>query len=139
MILSLLGDSTSLAGLKKQLSVSIPLEQHQKKMKERDEAHALSEADLQAEVTRLWEAEKQRLGEIETLRKNGDELRLLLAEAVHAHDETAKAARERELAQDQLVRNLVTEAEHVNELILGKWASLFICFDYSFFFLTLPA
>ena len=138
-VLCLLGDSTSLAGLKKQLSVSIPLKEHQKKMKERDEAHALSEAGLQAEVVRLREAEKQRLSEIETLRKNGDELRLLLSEAVYARDEAAKAAQEHELAQEQLTHGLVAEAERVNGLILGKWSSLFICFNCGFFFLTLPA
>ena len=118
--MSLLGDSTSLAGLKKQLSISIPLEEHQKKMKERDEAHALSEADLQAGVVRLREAEKRWLGENEALRKNGDELKLLLTEAVRARDEAAKEAREHELTQDQIARNLVAEVERVNKLILGE-------------------
>ena len=131
-----LGDSASLAGLKKQLSVSVPLEVYEKKLKERDEAHALLEADLQSEVARLREAEEQRLSEIETLRKNGEDLRLQLAEAVNAHDETAKAAREHELAQEQLMRSLVAEVEHVNELILGEWTSLFPCFNHGFFFLT---
>ena len=107
-------------------------------MRERNEAHALSEADLQAEVVRLQEAEKQRLSEIKTLRKNGEDLRLLLAEAVNARDEAAKAAQERELAQAQLTRGLVAEVEHVNELSLGKWTSLFLCFDCGLFFLTLP-
>ena len=124
--------------MRKQLSVSVPLEVHEKKMKERDEAHALSEADLKSEVVRLREVEKQRLSEIETLRKNGEDLRLQLAEAVNAHDETTKAARERELAQEQLTRSLVAEVESMNELILGKRTSLFLCFNCGFFFLTLP-
>ena len=112
---------------------------YEKKLKERDEAHALSVADLQSEVARLREAEKQKLSEVETLRKNGEDLRLKLAEAVNAHDETAKATKERELAQEQLVGSLVAEVEHVNELILGKWPPLFLCFNCGFFFLTLPA
>ena len=125
--------------MKKQLSVSIPLEVHEKKMKERDEAHALSEADLKAEVVRLREVDKQRLSKIESLRKNGEDLRLQLAEAVNAHDETAKAAREHEFTQEQLARSLVAEVEQVNELILGKWPPLFLCLNCGFFFLTLPA
>ena len=67
MILFSLGDSASLAGLKKQLSVSVPLDVYKKKLKERDEAHVLSEADLRSEVARLREAKKQRLSKIETL------------------------------------------------------------------------
>ena len=135
----LLGDSASLAGLKKQLSVSVPLDVYEKKLKERDEAHALSVADLQSEVARLREAEKQKLSKIETLRKNGEDLRLKLAEAVNAHDETTKVAKEHELVQKQLVSSLVADVEHVNELILGEWPLLFLCLSCGFFFLTLPA
>ena len=142
----MLGDSTSLAGLKKQLSDSVPLNMLEKKLKERDEAHAkvseerhLETVRLAEEVERLRKAEKQRMSEVETLRKNGEDLRLKLAEAVAAHDETAKAAKERELAHEQLVSGLVAEVEHVNELILGKWPPLFLCLNCGFFFLTLPA
>ena len=115
-----LGDSTSLAGLKKQLSVAVPLSVLNEKLKEKDAAHALSVVDLQSvanaseerrlevdrlavEVKRLQEAEKQRLSEVETLRKNGEDLRLKLKEAVNAHDETAKEAKEREQEHEQLV------------------------------------
>ena len=58
---------------------------------------------------------------------------------MRARDETAKAAREREITQDQISCNLVAEVERVNERILGEWTSLFICFNYGLFFLTLPA
>ena len=75
---------------------------------------------LAEENKRLREAEKQRLSEVETLRMNGEDLRLKLKEAVDAHDETVKAAKERELEHEQLVSGLVSEAEHVNEIILGK-------------------
>ena len=73
---------------------------YEKKLKERDEAHALLVADLLSEVARLWEAEKQKLSKVETLRKNGEDLRLKLSEAVNAHDETAKVAKESELAHE---------------------------------------
>ena len=46
--LVLLGDSASLAGLKKQLSVSVPLSVLNEKLKEKDAAHALSVVDLQS-------------------------------------------------------------------------------------------
>ena len=112
----MLGDSTSLAGLKKQLSVSVPLTVLNEKLKEKDAAHALSMVDLQSaanvfeerrlevdrlteEVKRLQEAEKQRLSEVETLQKNGVDLRLKPREAVDAHDETAKAAKGREIGR----------------------------------------
>ena len=43
-----------------------------------------------------------------------------MKEAVDAHDETAKAAKAREFDHEQLVSGLVSEAERVNEIILGK-------------------
>ena len=132
-----LGDSNSLAGLKKQLSVSVPLTVLEEKLKAKDAAHALSVADLQSaanaseerrlenvrlaeENKRLREAEKQRQSEVETLRMNGEDLKLKLKEAVDAHDETVKAAKAREFEHAQLVSGLVSEAERVNEIILGK-------------------
>ena len=51
---------------------------------------------------------------------NGEDLKLKLKEAVDAHDETVKAARAHELEHTQLVSGLVSEAERVNEIILGK-------------------
>ena len=135
--LVLLGDPTSFAGLRKQLSVSVPLTVLDEKLKAKNAAHALSVADLQsaADVTkerrlenarlaeenrRLREAEKQRQSEVETLRKNGEDLKLKLKEAVDAHDETVKAAKAREFEHEQLVSGLVSEAERVNVIILGK-------------------
>ena len=135
------GDSTSLAGLKKQLSVSVPLTVLDEKLKEKDAAHALSVVDLQSaakvyeecrlenarlveEVKRLREAEEQRQSEVETLRMNREDLKLKLKEAVDAHDETVKA-KGRELEHKQLVSSLVSEAERVNEIILGKNMSPF--------------
>ena len=107
------------------------------KLKERDAAHALSVADLQLvansseerrlenvrlaeENKRLREAEKQMQSEVETLRMNGEDLKLKLKEAVDAHDETVKAAKACKLEHEQLVSGLVSEAERVNEIILGK-------------------
>ena len=74
------------------------------KLKQKDAAHALAVAEIQSavgvseerrlevirlreEVKRLKEAEKQRLDEVETLRKNGEDLKLKLKEAVDAHDQ----------------------------------------------------
>ena len=53
--------------------------------------------------------------EIEALRMNEEDLQLKLKEAVDAHDQTALASRE----QERLMSSLVSEAEHVNELVLG--------------------
>ena len=83
------------------------------------EEHRLEVVRLEEEVKKLREAEKQRLDEVESLRKNGEDLRLKLKEAVETHDETTKAAKERELEHEQLVRSLVSEAERVNKIILG--------------------
>ena len=108
-----LGDPTSLAGLKKQLSVSVPLIVLDEKLKAKDAAHALSVADLQSaaeaseerrlenvrlaeENKRLREAEEQRQSEVETLQTNGEDLKLKLKEAVEARDGTVKAAKPRE-------------------------------------------
>ena len=140
-----LGDSTSLAGLKKQLSVSVPLTVLDEKLKEKDAAHALSVADLQSaakaseerrlenvrlaeENKRPREAEKQRQSEVETLQMNGEDLKLKLMEAVDAHDETIKVAKAREVEHEQLVSGLVSEAECVNEIILGKNVSSLFSF-----------
>ena len=134
---SCLGDPNSLAGLKKQLSASVPLTVLDKKLKEKDAAHALSVVDLWSaaeaseerrlenvrlteENKRLREAEEQRQSEVETLRMNGEDLKLKLKEAVDAHDETVKAAKARELEHEQLVGGLVSEVERINEIILGK-------------------
>ena len=123
--------------MKKQLSVSVPLTVLEEKLKAKDAAHALFVADLQSaadvseerrlenarlaeENKRLREAEKQRQSEVETLRMNGEDLKLKLKEAVDAHDETVKAAKAHELEHEQLVSGLVSEAERVNEIILGK-------------------
>ena len=67
----------------------------------------------------MQEAEKRRLGEVETLRKNGDDLRRQLKESVDANDLIAWTAKERELEHEQLVGGLIAEVERVNELILG--------------------
>ena len=98
--------------------------------KEKDAAHALSVVDLKsaAEVSEERRLEVARLGkEVDTLRMNGEDLRLKLKEAVNAHDETVKAAKERELEHEQLVSSLVSEAERVNRIILGKISSFFLC------------
>ena len=129
--------------MEKQLLASIPISAYNAKLKDKDATHAQVVADLQAaekvseerrleaarlseEVKKLREAEKQRMTEVESLRKNGDELRRQLKEAVDAHDETVKAAKERELDHDQLVRSLVSEAESVNGIILGT-CCLLLC------------
>ena len=123
--------------MKKQLSVSVPLTVLEEKLKAKDAAHALFVADLQSaadvseerrlenarlaeENERLREAEKRRQSEIETLRMNGEDPKLKLKEAVDAHDETVKAAKAHELEREQLVSGLVSEAERVNAIILGK-------------------
>ena len=127
--------------MKKQLSVSVPLTVLEEKLKAKDAAHALFVADLQSaadvfeerrlenarlteENERLREAEKRRQSEIETLRMNGEDPKLKLKEAVDAHYETVKAAKAHELEHAQLVSGLVSEAERVNEIILGKNVSL---------------
>ena len=91
-----------------------------KKQLAASEERRLENVRLAEENKRLREAEKQRLSEVENLRLNGEELRLKLKEAVDAHDETAKAAEARELEHERLVSSLVSEAERVNEIILGK-------------------
>ena len=70
-------------------------------------------------MKKLREAEKKRMAEVESLQENGDDLRRQLKEAMDAHDETAKAAKKRELEHEQLVAGFIAEIEHVNELILG--------------------
>ena len=75
-------------------------------------------------MKRLQEMEEQRRNEVETLRMNGEDLRLKLKEAMNAHDETAKAAKGRELEHEQLVGSLVSEAERINEIIRGKTSPL---------------
>ena len=129
--------------MKKQLSVSIPLTVLNEKLKEKDAAHALSVVDLQTaakvseerrlevvrlaeEVKRLQETEKQRLNEVETLRKNREDLRHKLKEAVDAHDQTVQEDKKYRLEHEQLVRGLVSEAERVNEAILSTGHFLFL-------------
>ena len=129
----------------------VPLIVLKDKLKEKDAAHALAVADFQAvakvseerrreavrlaeEVKQLQEAEEWRLGEVETLRKNGEDLRRKLKEAVDAHDQTVQVTKERELEQEQLVRGLVSEAERVNGLILGTGHPPL---DLSFFYVPL--
>ena len=118
------------------MSASVPISAYNAKLKEKDAALAQVVAELQAaekvsekrrleaaqlseEVKKLREAEERRTTEVESLRKNGDELRRQLKEAVDAHDETVKAAKERELDHEQLVHSLVSKAESVNEIIVG--------------------
>ena len=84
------------------------------------EERRLENARLAEENKRLREAEKQRQSEFETLQMNGEDLKLKLKEAVDAHDETVKAAKAHELEHEQLVSGLVSEAERINEIILGK-------------------
>ena len=86
--------------MKKQLAVSVPLTVLEAKLKEKEavsEERRLENVRLAEENTRLREAEKQRQSEVETLRMNGEDLKLKLKEAVDAHDETVKVAKAREL------------------------------------------
>ena len=83
------------------------------------EERRLEVVRLGEEVKRLREAEKQRLGEVESLRLNGDELRRQLKEAVDANDLIVRTAKECELEHEQLVGSLIAEVERINELILG--------------------
>ena len=123
--------------MKKQLAVSVPLTELEEKLKEKDAAHALSVVDLQLaantseerrlenirlaeENKRLREAEKQMQSGVETLRMNGEDLKLKLKEAVDARDETIRTAQACESEHERLVSGLVSEAERVNEIILGK-------------------
>ena len=92
------------------------------------EERRLENVRLAEENERLREAEKQRLSEVENLRMNGEELRLKLKEAVDAHDETVKAAKAREVEHEKLVSSIVSEAERVNEIILGKRFSCLFAF-----------
>ena len=92
----------------------VPHSAYNSKLKKKDAAHAQVMADLEAaekvseerrlevvrlgeEVKRLQEAEQRRLGEVESLRKNGDELRCQLKESVDANDLIVQAAKAREL------------------------------------------
>ena len=122
------------------------------KLKQKDAAHALAVAELesavsvseerrlevtrlQEEVKRLQEAEKQRQNEVKTLRKNGEDLRRKLKEEVDAHDQTVQATKESELEHEQLVRGLVSEAERVNEVILGTGHFLFLHLSFVVLFM----
>ena len=122
--------------MEKQLAASIPLAVHNGQLKKKDAARAQVVNELQAaekvleerrlevvrlaeQVKKLQEAEKQRLGKVETLRKNRDDLRRQLKESIDANDLIARTAKERELEHEQLVGGLIAEVEHVNELILG--------------------
>ena len=118
------------------MGASVPLIAYNAQLKEKDAARARVVADLQAaekvseerrlevvrlreEVKRLQEAEKQRLGEVESLQKNGDDLRRQLKESVDANDLIVRTAKDHELEHEQLVGVLIAEVERVNELILG--------------------
>ena len=122
--------------MEKQLAASIPLAVHNGQLKKKDAARAQVVNELQAaekvleerrlevvrlaeQVKKLQEAEKQRLGKVETLRKNRDDLRRQLKESIDANYLIARTAKERELEHEQLVGGLIAEIEHVNELILG--------------------
>ena len=122
--------------MEKQLAASIPLAVHNGQLKKKDAARAQVVNELQAaekvleerrlevvrlaeHVKKLQEAEKQRLGKVETLRKNRDDLRRQLKESIDANDLIARTAKERELEHEQLVGGLIAEVERVNELILG--------------------
>ena len=65
--LVLSGDSTSLACLKKQLSVSVPLTVLDEKLKAKDAAHALSVADLQSAANA---SEERRLENVRLAEEN---------------------------------------------------------------------
>ena len=85
------------------------------------------------------ETQRLRLNETKTLRKNGEDLRRKLKEVVDAHDQTVQAAKERELEHEQLVRGLVSEAERVNEVILGTGHFLFLRLSFVVLFLIFSA
>ena len=123
--------------MKEQLAASVPRTVLEEKLKEKEAAHALSVVDLQLaanvseerrlenvrlaeENKRLQEAVQQVKSEVETLRMNGEDLRLKLKEAVDAHDETIRTAQACKLEHERLVSGLVSEAERVNAIILGK-------------------
>ena len=103
------------------------------------EERRLEVVRLGEEVKRLREAEKKRLGEVESLRKNGDELRRQLKEAVDANDPVVRTAKERELEHEQLVSGLIAEIERVNELILGTRCPLLFYLLLGILFSVLPA
>ena len=67
--------------MKKQLAVSVPLTVLEEKLKEKEtvsEERRLENARLAEENERLREAEKQKQSEVETLRMNGEDLKLKL-------------------------------------------------------------
>ena len=142
--------------MEKQLAASVPLTVLNEKLKEEDAAHARSVVDLQSaanvseerrleisrlaeEVKRLQEAEKRILSEVETLRKNGEDLRRKLKEALDAHDQIVQVAKTRELEHEQLMRGLVSEAERINEVILGMGPPLLLHLSFVVSFLMSPA
>ena len=127
------------------MAASVPLTVLNDKLKQKDNAHALAVAELQSaadvseerrlevirlreEVERLQGAEKHRLDEVETLQKNGEDLKLKLKQAIDAHDQTILVTKERELENEQLVCGLVSEAERVNLAILGMECLLLFIF-----------
>ena len=92
---------------------------------------------LREEVEWLRKADEQWLAEVETLRKNGEDLRGKLKEAVEAHDRTVQAAKEHKVSTQKLVDSLVAEAECVEQAILGMVSPLFLCSLFAAPFLTL--
>ena len=79
------------------------------------------------------------MDEVETLRKNGEDLKLKLKQAIDAHDQTVLVTKERELENEQLVRGLVSEAERVDQAILGMERFTFLHLSPVVLFMTLSA
>ena len=90
-------------------------------------------------MKKLREAEQRRQGEVESLRKNADELRRQLKESIDTNDQIVQAAKAHELEHEQLVGGLIREAERVNELILGKRRLLLFDFLLGIFYSVSPA
>ena len=67
---------------------------------------------------------------------NGEDLTLKLKETVNERDEVVKAAKARETEHEKLVGGLISEAERVNEIILGKNVS-YLSFVWFTVFLAL--
>ena len=103
------------------------------------EERCLEVVRLREEMKRLQELQKQRQDEVEILRKNGEDLKLKLKEAIDAHDQIVLATKECELENERLVCGLVSEAERVNEAILGTKRFLFLHLPFVVLLVTLSA
>ena len=75
-------------------------------------------------MERLQKIEMQRLAEVDSLRRNGEDLRVKLKEAVDAHDQTVQAAKTHELENEKLLNGLVVEARRMDQAILSMDASV---------------